>query len=423
MKNQARHILTAFAVLLSLSFADPAAAQMRTPGSQAWATAWSAPMAAAAPDSYSGPNWSREGFLNHSVRQIVRTTGGGSSVRVRLSNRFGTQPLRITGATVARSTEGAAVQTGSVRPLSFGHRSSTLISVGRELTSDALQFRTSPLERLTVTLYFAGETGPSTFHPEANASSYRASGDHRGDTSGTAFTTQEPTASWYYLTGVEVSGPAQRGRGTVVAFGDSITDGVSGTRDGFDRYPDVLAERLVAGGRPLTVVNAGIVGNRVLNDSACFGEKASSRFRRDVLDQVGVRTVIVLEGVNDLGFSESPANPCTDPNPAVDAAELISGHRRLIRAAHDRGIRIIGATITPYKDNVYGNWSARGEAVRNEVNHWIRTSGEYDAFADFDRALSDSDGRLRTEYNGGDALHPNPVGLAMMAHTIDLNTL
>jgi lysophospholipase L1-like esterase len=416
MKNtKFRPLALALAIILSFLTTAESSAVSRT----TWTAGWSTSMTAPAPDSFSGPNWSRDGFTNHSLRQVIRITGGGSSLRLRFSNHFGTRPLRITGATVARSAGQAAVHPGTVRTLTFKHQSSALVPVGHELTTDALPFTTTPLEHLSITLYVAVETGPATFHPEATATTYRAGGDHRGDTSGSAFT--ETTKSWYYLAGAEVSG----GRGTVVAFGDSITDGVSATVDGDDRYPDVLADRLVTAGRRLTVVNAGISGNRVLNDSDCFGEKAVSRFRRDVLDQPGVRTVIVLEGINDLNFSTQPANECTTPNPEVAAAELIAGHRRLIRAAHDHGIRVVGATITPYKGNPYGFWTPRGEAVRDAVNHWIRTSGEYDAVADFDRALADpaDEDRLRAEYDAFDALHPNVAGLRAMAGAVDLDSL
>jgi lysophospholipase L1-like esterase len=298
--------------------------------------------------------------------------------------------------------------------VSFGGRKSTVVPAGRELSSDAVALRVAALERLTVTLYFAGPTGPATFHPFALATSYRAAGDHLRDRSGDAYA--ETSQSRYYVAGVDVAGRD----GTVVAFGDSITDGSFSTPDANNRYPDELAERLVAAGSRLGVVNAGIGGNRVLTDAAGFGDRATARFARDALGQPGVRTVIVLEGVNDLGIGVGPTN---EP---VTAQQLIDGHRSLIHAAHARGVRIIGATILPFAGVTYpGYWTERGEAVRDAVNDWIRTSGEYDAVADLAGALADpaDPDRLHPAYDGGDGLHPNDAGMRVMAETIDLDSL
>ncbi|MGA6167162.1 SGNH/GDSL hydrolase family protein [Amycolatopsis magusensis] len=361
------------------------------------------------------PNWSEAGFAEQSVRQVVRVASGGVAARVRLSNEFGEQPLRLTGATVARSAEGAAVKPGSVRPLTFRHARSAEIPAGGELRSDPLPLLVAPLEELTVTLYFREPTGPVTSHVNAIATSYRASGDHRSDTSAAAFT--ETSVSWYLLSGVEVLAP---GKGAVVTFGDSITEGALSTVDGDNRYPDELAERL-GGKRP--VLNSGIGGNRVLTDSACLGEKATARFERDVLDQPGVRSVIIMEGINDIGMSSFPPDDCLGATPWVTAADLIAGHRNLITQARAEGIRVIGGTLTPFKGAFY--FSAEREAVRDEVNHWIRTSGEYDAVVDFDRALADpaDPDTMLAAYDSGDRLHPNDAGYHAMAAAVDLTQL
>jgi lysophospholipase L1-like esterase len=372
-------------------------------------------MIASMPDFFGERNWS-DGFDNQSLRQVVRVSRGGATVRIRVSNVHGTNPLRLTGASIGRAGQGASVRPGSLRRLTFGRSPSTVVPAGRETVSDATPLRVAALERLTVTLYFAGPTGPSTFHLFALATSYRSAGDHRFDLGGGAF--GETSQSWYYLSGVDVSGQHPR-RGAVVAFGDSITDGSFSTPDADNRYPDELAERLVAAGRPIGVLNAGIGGNRVLTDAPGLGEKATARFQRDVLDRPGVRTVIVLEGINDIGMGEAAGAPVT-------AQQLIDGHRVLIRAARARGVRIIGATITPTKGVPYpGYYTDRGEAVRDAVNHWIRTSGEYDAVVDFDRALADpaDPDRMRPDYDGGDALHPNDAGMRAMAEAVDLHTL
>jgi lysophospholipase L1-like esterase len=205
-----------------------------------------------------------------------------------------------------------------------------------------------------------------------------------------------------------------------VTFGDSITDGAFSTPDANNRYPDELAERLVAAGRRLGVLNAGIGGNRILADSPGLGERATARFARDALDQPGVRTVIVLEGINDIGFG------ATSGEEPPTAAQLIEGHRTLIRAAHARGVKMIGATVLPFAGTVYpGYYTERGEQVRDAVNDWIRTSGEYDAVVDLDRALADpaDPDRLNPAYDGGDGLHPNDAGMRAMAAAIDLSEL
>jgi lysophospholipase L1-like esterase len=361
------------------------------------------------------PNWSAAGFADQSVRQVVRISQGGPSVRIHLTNVYGSAPLSVTGASIGRAGAGAAVS--SVRPLTFGHSRSVVIPAGREVASDLAVLPVRPLESLTVTLYFAAKTGAVTYHADSEATSYRASGDHRSDTSAAAFT--ETSTSWYALSGVDVVDPSPH-RDVVVAFGDSITDGAFAGTDANARYPDELAERLQ--GR-LGVLNAGIGGNRVLNDSQCLGERATKRFRPDALSQPHVRTVIIMEGINDIGLSELGDFECAKPNPVVTSAELIAGHRELIRQAHAAGARIIGGTLTPYKGAGY--YTDRGEQVRDELNTWIRTSGEYDAVVDFDRALAsptDPDS-INPTYDSGDHLHPNAAGYHTMATAIDLRTL
>jgi lysophospholipase L1-like esterase len=401
------------AVVVSTASAVPAAAKPA-----GWTATWSTSVVAAVPELFGVPNWSG-GFSDQTLRQPIRVSKGGSTVRIRLSNVYGTGPLRVAGASIGRAGDGAAVRPGSLKPVAFDGRRSAVVPAGRELSSDAVHLPVSALERLTVTLYLAQPTGAVPFHPFAIATSYRAAGQHLFDRSGGAF--GETSQSWYILSGVDVSGAApHRDRGTVVAFGDSITDGAFSTPDANNRYPDELAERLVAAHRRLGVVNAGIGGNRVLTDAPGFGERATARFQRDALNQPGVRTVIILEGINDIGLGVG------DPPQPVTAAQLIAGHRALIRAAHARGVRVIGATILPFKGVTFpGYFTEQGEQVRDAVNTWIRTSGEYDAVADFERALADpaNPDFLNPVYDSGDGLHPNDAGMRAMAATVNLNTL
>lgn len=380
-----------------------------------WAGAWSASMQR--PDELFDPHWAVRGFDDQSVRQVVRISTAGSLARVRLSNSYGAEPLRIAGASIARSGGGAEVRPGSSRPLTFGGSRDVTIEPGRELVSDPVPMRVAALESLAVTMYFGERSGPVPFHAMAAETSYRADGNRLGERGGAAF--DETSRSWYVVSGVEVSGVVPHRPG-VVAFGDSITDGTMSTPGADNRYPDELAERLEHRRRP--VLNAGIGGNRVLNDSRCAGEAAISRFERDVLDQPGVGTVIILGGINDIGLSEFD-NACSHPNPRVTAEQLIAGHRELIRQARASGIEVIGATLLPFEGADYH--TERGEAVRDELNHWIRTSGEYDAVVDFARELAapwDAD-LLHPAYDSGDQLHPNDAGYRAMAEAVDLSQL
>ncbi|MEE1756232.1 SGNH/GDSL hydrolase family protein [Streptomyces sp. SP18CS02] len=375
----------------------------------AWTAAWAA--SPQLPATGFTPNWSQEGFSGQTVRQVVRLTGGGDRARIRLSNAYGTSPLDITGATIARTDKGAAVRPGSVRHLTFGGRRSVTIPAHGQLSSDAAALSLARLDSVTVTLHLAGTTGPATFHSQAWADSYRAEGDHRADTGGAAF--QDRSRSWYYLSGVDVSGTRPAGRDGVVLFGDSITDGFGSTPNANRRYSDALAERV---DRP--VLNAGIGGNLLLNDSAWYGERSSARFRRDALDLPGVSTVVLLQGVNDIGFSEARDQPTYKPSPVLSAAELIAGYRELIRAAHERDVEIIGSTLLPFKGTTH--WGARAEKVSAEVNDWIRHSGEFDAVVDFDRLLADPEDpqRLNPAYAYEDGLHPDDDGYRRMAEIL-----
>jgi lysophospholipase L1-like esterase len=363
-------------------------------------------------------NWSRQGFTNQSVRQVIRLSAGGSDVRIRISNQYGVQPLELTGATIAKAAKGSAVVPGSARHVRFNGADKVSVPAGGQAVGDAVTLPgLSSGTQLAITLYFAHGTGAATFHEYgATGASYRAAGDQRADTSGAPY--RETSGGWYFLAGVDVT---PTGKGSVVAFGDSITNGYT-TPPG-RRYPDLLAARLAAAGRPMPVLNAGLGGNRLLTDSACFGENGLTRFHRDVLDQPGTTTAIVLIGINDIGYPEIPATPCTTPNPAITPAQVITGYRTLIRDAHARGIRVVGVTMTPFRDAAV--YTAHSEQIWAAVNTWITKSGEFDAVADFATALADPADRTRLapQYDSGDHLHPNEAGYRVMADTIDLKTL
>ncbi|MGW4772462.1 SGNH/GDSL hydrolase family protein [Nocardia sp. NPDC004278] len=384
---------------------------------QSWSAAWSAAMQR--PSAGFGPNWSEEGFSGQTIRQVVRVTNGGGNARIRLSNRFGASPLEVTGATIALAANGAATRPDSLRPLTFDSSEHVVIPAGAEVASDAAELRVAPLESVTVTFYFAGTTGPATFHSQAWTDTYRSAGDHVTDTGATAF--GEHTKSWYYLTDVEVSdGPVRRD--TVVALGDSITDGFASTTGANRRYTDALADRLALAGKQRAVLNEGIGGNLVVNDSAWYGDRAAARFERDALDKPGVRSVIILEGVNDIGFSETD-QPTYKPSADVSADQVIAGYRALIKKAHERGIKVVGATMLPFGDS--DHYSTRSAAKRHAINDWIRNSGAFDGIADFATVIADSvdTEKIAPIYDSGDHLHPNDAGYHAMAAAVDIDRL
>ncbi|MEV5704141.1 SGNH/GDSL hydrolase family protein [Actinoallomurus sp. NPDC052274] len=386
-----------------------------------WSESWGAAMQRPTPGTEdNGPNWSMKGFADQSVRQVIRLSGGGDRVRIRLSNVYGIKPLKIAGAAVGTSAGGAKVWPGTTKTLKFHGAASTVVKPGAELASDPVALPTRPLQKLAVTLRFTEPTGPATFHRFTTQEAYRASGDHLTEPVSAAYA--ESTNSWYYLTGVDVAGGTGT-QGTVVTFGDSLIDGVGSTGD--ERMADGLAERLAAQGRPTTVINAGIGGNRILSDTSCYGDKAPTRFRRDVLDRPGVRSVIIHLGANDIAAAKIE-DPCLPKGGTLPTARrLIEGHRALIRAAHARGIKAIGATILPLKGALFPIWSPEAEKVRDEVNHWIRTSGEYDAVLDVDRVMADrtDPDRPWLGYVFEDGLHPNDAGYQAIVRAVPLGAL
>ena len=319
--------------------------------------------------------------------------------------------------TVAVAGPGAAVVPGTIHPVTFGGSASIQIPAGAQILSDPVAMRVRPLQELAVSVYLPGRTGPATFHSDAQQVNWvSAPGDHAADQGAGAFTT--PTESWYYLSDLIVG--SSGAHGTVVAFGDSITDGVGSEVGANARWPNDLARRLDAlGGPALAVADEGIGGNRVLTGSRWFGISAEARFGPDALDQPGVRDIIVLEGINDIGFSAVPPHPGTD----VSAAQIIAGYRQLIARAHARGLKIFGATLPPFRGA--GDYTAAGEAKREAVNHWIRTSGAFDGVIDFDAVMRDPADplMLNPAYDSGDHLHPNDLGYQVMADAISLQML
>lgn len=413
-------IIAVAAAALAATFMTGSASASGQQPAMNWSASWTSAMQQPTPSTPTmGENWSLEGFSNQTVRQEVRVSGGGNVARIRLSNLYGTEPLHLAGATIAESAGGAATEPGTMRSLTFRHSRSVTIPAGQVTASDATHLHIAPLESLTITLYFAAPTGPSTFHEDGLTTTYQATGDRARDSGAAAF--DGPTShSYYYLTGVDV---ATRGPQTVVAFGDSITNGHNSTVDGNARYTDALAERLIAARSPLSVANAGITGNLLLHQLPCFGETGITRFGRDALDQPGVRTVILMEGSNDIWDYQNHGCGTT---PAVTAGQIIAGLQSLIQAAHARGIKAVGATILPFKADFESPADfQRAEAIREAVNNWVLSSGEFDGVADFAAAVADpaDPDQLNPSYDSGDHFHPNDAGYRAIAAAIDIGNL
>jgi lysophospholipase L1-like esterase len=335
---------------------------------------------------------------------------GGTAVRVRLTNAFGTRSMVVDHASVAVQAANAEPVPGTLRALTFGGSRRVRIAAGGEVFSDPVPLRVRALSTLLVSVYVAGPTGPVTNHPFTAQGNFLGAGDQTQATSGAGF---GGNPCWMFVDGVDVRSTG-RIAGSVVALGDSITDTANTTGNANRRWPDDLARRLAARrGDTLSVVNAGLGGNRLLeprDGEPFYGIPALARLDRDVFAQTGVRTVILLEGVNDIGFSAS-------------AADIIAGYQQVIALTHARGLRILGATITPFGGSLLGDPTRI--ATRDAVNDWIRHSHAFDGVIDFAKATASPTApeSLDPRFDGGDHLHPNDAGCQAMAAAITLSAL
>ena len=368
------------------------------------------------------PGLANAGFDNQTLRQIVHTSIGGRQVRVRLST-VGAGGLVVSAAHIAFSAGDSAVVPGSDRTLTFGGNPSIVVPPDALVLSDPVDLAVPELADLAVTLFLPGVTGPAAWHFDARQTSYISpSGDFTTSTVMPLDALAPTMESWFWLEGVEVLAP--RESGAIAALGESTTDGAQSTVAANHRWPDFLARRLIGqpGPHKTGVLNEGMDGNRLLHDG--LGPNGLARFERDVLGQSGLSHVIVYFGVNDIG-SGWPGG--LNPDQVVSFDQIIQAYRQLIARAHERGIKIFGATLTPFKGffvpgTPFGLWSPANEIKRQQVNNWIRTSGEFDGVIDFDRVLRDPDdpAQLLAQYDSGDHGHPTDQGYEAMADSIDL---
>jgi lysophospholipase L1-like esterase len=351
-----------------------------------------------------------QGFTNQTVRMVVRTSIGGQRLRIKVENAFNSAPVTIGAAHIALRAKDSEIVAASDRALTFNGKPGCILSPGVVRLSDPVDLKVAPLTDLAVSLYFPGETGPPTSHGTGLHTTYISrEGDFTGQP---AIADAATTLSYYYLAAVDVEAPAAAA--ALVTFGDSITDGTASTPNSDHNWPSLLAARLAKNKKTASVgvANMGIGGNRVLYDGS--GASALARLDRDVLSQSGVKWVMLLEGINDIGRvgTNTPEAPTAD--------DLIAAYKQLIEIAHTHGIAVIGCTLTPYEGAGYSR--EPGEAVRQAVNTFIRTGGAFDAVVDFEAATRDSGNpkRFRAAFDPGDHLHPNDAGYQAMADAVDL---
>ena len=347
------------------------------------------------------------GLSGSTLRQVIHASVGGSTLRLRFANTFGTSPLAITAAHIARARDASAIDVASDRALTFAGADSVRIAAGAIATSDPLEYAVPPLSDLAVTIQIGAAPAEVTGHPGSRTTSFLQAGQK---VSSAELPDAATADHWYVIAGLDVVADGA----AVVTLGNSITDGRGSGTDRNDRWPDNLARRLQANPhtRHVAVLNAGIGGNTVITGG--LGPPALSRLDRDVLSQSGARWVILLEGVNDIGGARTPGSP------AAVARSLLIAYRTIIDRVHARGLRIYGATIPPFGGSQYDG--AEREAARQSVNRWIRESNAFDAVIDFDAALRDptEPGRLLPGADTGDHLHPNEAGYRLMADAVDL---
>ncbi|KEH11544.1 lipase [Delftia sp. 670] len=414
------------AALLALVISTPAMADSTAPAGSAEASHWAATWQASPQ-----PVWGAD-FLfptnlpavlqDQTVRQVARISLGGPRLRIVLSNAYGGQPVTVGRATVAKPLPAGAVESGSLQAVTFGGSAQATIAAGASLVSDPVALPLASLSQVAVSLYLPGATPVQSFHWDGRQTGWIVAGDQ---SAAAALRTSDPGAisstARPLLAGIEVE--AEAAAPVVAVMGDSITDGATASLDRDSRWPDFLAARLAPHGA--AVVNAGISGARLLSDG--MGEHALARLERDVLAQPGVRSLIVLLGINDISWPGTAFAPRAQRPTLQDMAE---GYRQLVARARSHGLRVIGATLPPFEGALPGTplddyYQDGKDDLRRQVNAWIRLGGAFDAVIDFDAVLRDSahPARMAARFDSGDHLHPGDEGNRAMANAVDLNAI
>lgn len=397
-------------VMLFFALGLAPASSAATPPSEHWIGTW-----AASPEAE--PNTTLPLRSDGTTyREIVHISAGGSAVRIVVTNEFGREPLTIGAAEIAISGGGSTIELSTAKTLKFGDQLSVTVPAGAMMVSDPVEMRLPALANVTVSLFIPAQPiSRASVHSYALQTNYQSAGNAIG--AATLHSAVE-TPSWYFLKGVEVKADRATTSGAIVTLGDSITDGAASIQNTNGRWPDDLASRIQANESMsgIAVLNAGINGNRLLRDGD-GDQSALRRLDRDVLAQAGIKYLIVLEGINDIGHNVS----ATPSDPAETARNLIRALQQIAVRAHAHGIRVIGATILPYENCKYA--SPDGEKMREAVNDWIRATQSFDGVADFDEVVRDPNHptRFLDMYDSGDHLHPNAAGLKAMADSIDLS--
>ena len=399
------HLVLVLLVSISLSGVELSAQEH---GDSRWVSTW-----ATSPSTVANSAADPATVEDQTLRLIVHTSVGGSSLRLRLSNTHGDRAMRIAAASVALHAEGASIRPGSSQSLRFGGQAEVIIPRGATVISDPIDFMVPELTNLAVSLYLPENSGFLTAHALANQTNYISeSGNHVASVN---LPIEAETTAWNLLTAIDVINSDSVS--AIAMVGDSITDGWGSTDSGNQRWPNHFARRLFADSSTAKygVLNAGISGNQVTTEgNSLFGQNLQARFERDVLALTGVTHMVLMEGINDIGM------PSMAGGAPTSAVQIIAGYKQIIARAHARGIKIFGATLTPYEGAAY--YTPAGELVRQEVNEFIRNGGAFDGVIDFDRAIQDPANPSRilpslTEDN----LHPNDIGYKLMADSIDLN--
>ncbi len=421
LRTRALHAMcravTMVCMMIALAFIVP-----KEGHAEGWITAWSTSHHPRFAPDFILANTPPKSVTNQTIRQVVRLNLGGSQVRVVISNDYNDLPLTIGAASVATADADGNIIAGSSQALTFAGAAEIRIPQGSRVISDPIDRDVAAFDSLAISLFFPSEAFLDTYHWDGVQTAYISGpGNFVAETS---FEPVATNASRMLISGVLVDAP--EGAKAIALFGDSITDGNCSTVDANHRYPDFLAERLHAEGHGnVGLINAGISGARLFKDG--MGESALARLDTEVFGQPGVTTMVIMLGINDIGWSAMGLDPWT---PIPTSAQIIQMYQMIIDRAHLQGIRILGATLTPFKDSfkgiiLEGYYSEDKNQVRKEVNEWIRTGGAFDGVIDFDAAVRDP-GRpdhIHDDYNCGDNLHPNDAGYKAMADAIDLNLL